>query len=243
LRLLNASNFTAYVLELSNGEPMTQIATESGLMPRAIRRRRIQIGPGERVEVIVDFRRFRGERVELLSVRRKKTGTLGQRIFNGPLMQFRVGKQATDTTSVPKSLRPLPSWVTSASPTPQHNWDISISSGFLPTWLINGKTFDPSRSEVTAQLDSTVTWQLRNRTAVPHVMHLHAADWYMLSRNGKRPPPEEQCLKETFLLDADESIVIAGRFSDYTGRYVVHCHMLDHEDHGLMSQFEVVERG
>ncbi len=244
LRLLNASNFTAYDLELSNGDPMIQVATESGLMPQALRRRRIRIGPGERVEVIVDFRRAKGSRVELLSVRRRgKGGSLEQRIFNGPLMQFRVGGRATDSTSVPARLRPLPAWVADAAPNPQHNWDITISSGLLPTWLINGKTFDPSRVETTAEVDSTVTWQLRNRTAVPHLMHLHAADWYMLSRNGKRPPPAERCLKETFLLDADESIVIAGRFSDYTGKYVVHCHMLDHEDHGLMSQFEVVARG
>jgi FtsP/CotA-like multicopper oxidase with cupredoxin domain len=73
-------------------------------------------------------------------------------------------------------------------------------------------------------------------------MHLHATDWYMLSRNGKAPKPWEDCLKESFLLEPDDEIVVAGRFSDYTGKYVVHCHMLDHEDHGLMSQFEVVDR-
>ena len=244
LRLLNASNFTAYDLELSNGDALIQIATESGLMPRALKRRRIRIGPGERVEVVVDFRKSEGDRVDLLSVRRRgKGGSLDQRIFNGPLMQFRVGRRAADTSSIPAKLRPLPAWVAGASPNPQHNWDISISGGLIPTWLINGKTFDPSRVEATAEVDSTVTWQLRNRTGVPHVMHLHAADWYMLSRNGRPPQAAERCLKETFLLEADESVVVAGRFSDYTGKYVVHCHMLDHEDHGLMSQFEVVAKG
>ena len=54
------------------------------------------------------------------------------------------------------------------------------------------------------------------------------------------PPPTRDCLKETFFLDPLESITIAGKVSDYTGKYVLHCHMLDHEDHGLMSQFEVV---
>jgi spore coat protein A len=241
LRILNASNFTAYDLELSNGEPMVQIATESGLMPRALKRRRIRVGPAERVEVVVDFRRSAGERVELLSVRKKPTGPLGERIFNGPLMQFRVGHRATDTASVPSQLRPLPSWVANASRTPEKNWDISISKGLVPTWLINGKTFDPSRSEATPEVDTTVTWQLRNRTGVPHLMHLHATDWYMLSRNGKRPPAYEQALKETFLLEPDDTIVVAGHFSEYTGKYAIHCHMLDHEDHGLMAQFEVVE--
>jgi FtsP/CotA-like multicopper oxidase with cupredoxin domain len=71
-------------------------------------------------------------------------------------------------------------------------------------------------------------------------MHPHHTDWLMLSRNGGAPPPHEACLKETFFLDPLDEIVIAGKMSDYTGKYVLHCHMLDHEDHGLMSQFEVV---
>ena len=243
LRLLNASNFTAYDLELSNRAPMVQIAGDSGLMPRPIKRRRIRIGPAERVEVIVDFRHFAGEHVELLSVAPKKTGgPLAEKVFNGPLMQFRVGRRATDATSVPSSLRPLPYWVANASPNPSKNWDISISSGLIATWLINGKTYDPARVDAQAELDSTVTWQLRNRTGVNHMMHLHHTDWYMLSRNGKRPKPWERCLKETFLLEPNDTVVIAGHFSDYTGKFVIHCHMLDHEDHGLMSQFEVVDK-
>jgi spore coat protein A len=241
LRLLNASNFTAYDLELSNRAPMIQIASESGLMPRPVKRRRIRIGPAERVEVIVDFRHAAGERVELVSVRgRKDTGALAEKIFNGPLMQFRIGRRAPDATSVPAQLRPLPAWVAQAPHAPQKQWEITISSGLIPTWLINGKTFDPSRSEAFPALDSTVTWELHNGTAVAHLMHLHHTDWYMLSRNGKRPRPWEDCLKETFLLEPDDTVVIAGHLSDYTGKYVVHCHMLDHEDHGLMSQFEVV---
>ena len=78
------------------------------------------------------------------------------------------------------------------------------------------------------------------------MMHPHHTDWYALERSQGSdppgpPPPEEDCLKETFFLDPFESITIAGKISDYTGKYVMHCHMLDHEDHGLMSQFEVVE--
>jgi hypothetical protein len=71
-------------------------------------------------------------------------------------------------------------------------------------------------------------------------MHMHHTDWYMLARNGRRPAPWERCLKETFFIDPGETILVAGHFSDFTGKYVIHCHMLDHEDHGLMTQFEVV---
>ena len=72
------------------------------------------------------------------------------------------------------------------------------------------------------------------------MIHIHHTDWYMLARNGKPPKPWEDCLKETFLVDPKETILVAGHFADFTGKYVIHCHMLDHEDHGLMAQFQVV---
>ena len=72
------------------------------------------------------------------------------------------------------------------------------------------------------------------------MMHMHHTDWYLLARDGRPPPPWEDCLKETFFLHPGERIRVAGHFADYTGKFVIHCHMLDHEDHGLMAQFEVV---
>jgi spore coat protein A len=107
--------------------------------------------------------------------------------------------------------------------------------------VINGRTYDPSFAEHSPEIDTTETWRLRNRTGVAHLVHLHGSDWYMLSRNGRKPPPHEQALKETFFLDPKDEVLVAGRFSDHLGKFVVHCHMLDHEDHGLMSQFEVTE--
>ena len=80
------------------------------------------------------------------------------------------------------------------------------------------------------------------RSRGAHVMHLHHNDWYLLARDGKPPPPWEDCLKETFFVFPGERILIAGRFSDHPGKFVIHCHMFDHEDHGLMSQFQVVRR-
>jgi len=242
LRLLNASNFRAYNLYLSGGVRMTQIATEAALMPRPLERRRILLGPGERVELVVDFSDARGGPVRLMSGKRRDgERSLGSRTYAGPLMEFRVASgRRVDRTSVPKRLRPLPDWVSEAPARPSHSWRVTVSSGFVPRWLINGDTYDPAYVDTTAELGEVVTWELRNSTAVAHLMHLHHTDWYMLSRNGRRPPPWERCLKDTFFLDPGDRVVIAGRMSDYLGKYVVHCHMLDHEDHGLMSQFEVV---
>jgi spore coat protein A len=240
IRVLNASNFRSYNLALSNGAPMTQIATESGLMPAPLQRKRILIGPGERVEVVIDFAPMAGKRVQLVSASRGGHKSLGSKPYVGPLMEFRVGDRLDDPSVVFPALRALPAWVADARPTPQKSWEISISKGLIPSWLINGKTFDPARSDAFPVLGSTETWEFVNRTKVAHLMHIHSTDWYMLSRNGKPPPPWEDCLKETFFLDPGDRIVVAGHFTDHLGKFVIHCHMLDHEDHGLMSQFEVV---
>jgi spore coat protein A, manganese oxidase len=242
LRVLNASHFRAYELRLSGGVPMVQIATDAGLMPRPVRRSRILLGPGERAEVVVDFAGARGEHVQLLSARRRHgPDRLGSTTYTGPLMQFRVGtRREPDRTSIPRELRPLPAWVAGASRQPSHVWRFTVGGGLRPRWLVNGRSFDPTYADASGRLGETVTWELHNQSGVAHLIHLHHTDWYMLSRNGRRPPPWEACLKDTFFLDPRERVVIAGRLSDYPGKYVMHCHMLDHEDHGLMSQFEVL---
>ncbi len=117
---------------------------------------------------------------------------------------------------------------------------ITLGGAFFPTWLINGKTFDPARADAHPVIGTTETWQITNKTKVTHFIHMHLTDWYMLARNGKPPKPWEDCLKETFVVDPGDTIRVAGHFSDFTGKFVIHCHMLDHEDHGLMTQFEVV---
>ena len=242
LRVLNASNFRSYELRLSGGLPMVQIATDAGLMPRPVRRSRVLVGPGERVELIVDFSAARGRHVHLLSARRQGgPKSIGSVPYAGPLMRFGVGmRREPDRTAIPRQLRPLPAWVAQAPRTPSHVWRVTVGRGLRPRWLINGRSFDPAYADVEVRLGETVTWELRNDSAAAHLIHLHHTDWYVLARNGRRPPPWEACLKDTFFLDPNERVLIAGHISDYTGKYVVHCHMLDHEDHGLMSQFEVV---
>lgn len=242
LRILNASQFRAYNLFLSNGARMIQIGTDSGLMPRPVRREEIVIGPAERVELIVDFGEARGENVELRSgPRHGARHPLGSHTYVGALMQFRVDSgRIPDRTRVPRRLRPLPTWTEHVSHKPDHTWRISIGGLFKTRWEINGRTFNPARADAHPKLGSVQTWEIVNHTGVAHMMHMHLTDWYLLSRNGKPPPPWEDCLKETFFLYPKERILVAGKMSDYLGKFVIHCHMLDHEDHGLMSQFEVV---
>ena len=163
------------------------------------------------------------------------------RSYDGPLMQFRVDSgRVADRTKVPARLRPLPGWTRHVSHRPDHTWNITVGGLFKTVWEINGKSYDPAYADTKVKRGETVTWELHNKTSVAHVMHLHHTSWYLLSRNGNPPPPWEDCLKDTFFLYPNERILVAGHLSDYAGKFVVHCHMLDHEDHGLMSQFRVV---
>jgi FtsP/CotA-like multicopper oxidase with cupredoxin domain len=223
---------------------MVQIGTDSGLMPKPVRRSHILLGPAERADVIVDFAGAEGESIELRSgPRHDGHDDPGSKPYVGAVMQFRVGSgRMPDRTRVPRRLRPLPAWTQHVSRKPDHTWAISIGGLFKPVWQINGRTFNPARADTTVTLDSTVTWELVNHTGVAHMMHLHHTDWYLLARDGKPPPPWEDCLKETFFVFPGERILLAGHFSDHLGKFVIHCHMFDHEDHGLMSQFEVVRR-
>ena len=143
---------------------------------------------------------------------------------------------------MPRRLRPLPEWAQAGAGRgePDQRWEITIGGGFKTNWLINGRTFNPAHAEAFPKLNTTEVWEIHNRTSVAHVMHIHHTDWYLLRRDGKPPPPWEDCLKETFFVYPDERILLAGHFADYTGKFVIHCHMLDHEDHGLMGQFQVV---
>ncbi len=242
VRILNASNFRAYNLRLSKGVKMVQIATESGLIPAPLERPEVLIGPGERVELVIDFAEARGKDVVLESTPRAGApGGIGSSAYKGPIMQFRVSDKAVaDDTSVPDQLRPLPDWTDSiTSPMTPFTWSVQ-GGNFGSPWKINGRTFDPAHVEQQVVVGDTVVWRVVNGTAAAHLMHFHQTDWYMLERNGSPPPPHENCLKETFFMDPGDTILIAGKLSDHLGKFVVHCHMIDHEDHGLMSQFEVV---
>jgi FtsP/CotA-like multicopper oxidase with cupredoxin domain len=241
LRLLNSSASSAYDVELSDGRPFVQIGTGDGLLPHPVVRQSILLGPAQRADVVVDFHGESGQDVVLQTVARTDAdaavGT-GSRI--GPLMQFRVRGTAKDDTHIPESL-PSPARIRIPHAVAKR-WTFSLGgnrrSGTF--WAINGKAFDPTRVDHTVRLGTTEKWVLRNTSDVTHYVHIHEEQWHTVSRDGRRPPPWERGLEDTWRLDPGEVVVVAARFTDYTGRFMIHCHMLDHEDHGMMAYYEVV---
>ena len=151
-------------------------------------------------------------------------------------MQFRVTRHVTDTSSIPSKLRALPKLDATSAVTRTFVFSRSRTTG---QWLINNQIFDPNRIDATPKLGTTETWTFKNGSSSNHVIHLHDVDQQLVSRNGVAAKPWER-MKESWNLAIGETIVLKVRFTDYLGKYVFHCHILEHEDDAMMANFEVV---
>ena len=240
LRLLNGSNFTSYTFQLSDGRPFVQIGTGNGLLPRPVVRQTILLGPAQRADVIVDFHRELNKRVVLQTVARTDNTHGGTDTPTSQIMQFRVVRTATDSTHIPTTLQARPHLDLPSRIAKTWNFNVAGNPSTGSYWTVNGKMFDPTRIDFTVRRGSTQIWRLNNKSTVTHYIHLHEERWRTVSRDGRRPPPWERGLEDTWKLDPGETVTVAARFTDYTGKFMLHCHMLDHEDHGLMAQFKVL---
>jgi spore coat protein A len=222
LRILNASNHRTYNLVLNTGDTFTQIGTESGLLPAPIARTEMRMGPAERLDVVVDFAGRLGQNLYLTDV---LTGI--------PLLEFRVTEHIVDDSSIPPTLRPVPDI---GEPTVTRNWSFDRTAGH---WTINGLRFDPNRIDAKPALGTTEKWAFSNPTNQAHTVHIHDVSQQCFSRNGGACYPYET-MKETWYLAPGETLEVKLKFTDHTGMYMLHCHMMEHEDDGMMTQFEVV---
>jgi FtsP/CotA-like multicopper oxidase with cupredoxin domain len=126
--------------------------------------------------------------------------------------------------------------------------DATNERSFVMSWshspgvfLINGKQYSEDRVDETVKKGATEIWEITNVSPVPHPFHAHAIQWQVLDRNGEEPTAAERGWKDTVLVNPGESVRIIGRFEPVNfGKYVYHCHILEHEDAGMMGLFEVL---
>lgn len=235
-RILNASNATSFRLALSSGRPLVQIATDGGLLPFPVNIKEIPLAMAERVEVIVDFSLYAlGTQVFLTDLNSK-----------GNVIRFDVLRKERDDTVVPQQLA-------QASPIPEH---LAVRTRTLvftrrpgpgpeSRWAINGKEFEADRPIADPHLGDVEIWRVLNHTffqglSIVHPVHLHLVNFQILERNGKPPLAHETGLKDTVALETGEEVRLIMRFGGYRGRYLLHCHNLEHEDRGMMARFDVV---
>ncbi|MDQ4098483.1 MAG: multicopper oxidase family protein [Actinomycetota bacterium] len=231
LRLLNAANHREFNLAFTPAVPTFQIATDGGLLPAPVPRPSTMfLAPAERIELVVDFSGVpQGSRIVL----RDTLGTAR----TAPVMAFDVTRAAADDSRLPGSLRPLPSF---PPPSRVRNFDLHFDEG-RQMWVINGKGFDPARVDARPRLNSTEVWQFTNLSDLMHPMHLHLAHFQILTRRGGAPPPAyEAGVKDTVAVGPFETVRVLASFTGFTGRYVFHCHRLEHEDWDMMGQMEVL---
>lgn len=106
-------------------------------------------------------------------------------------------------------------------------------------FFINGKEFDTDRVDVSPKLGTVEEWTLRNSTTEQHPFHIHVNDFRVLSIGGE--PYEAHGLQDTVILPPGKDVVVRIPFDDFTGKFVFHCHILNHEDNGMMAVVDVVE--
>jgi len=239
-RILNGSNARPYRLALSNGNPFTLIGTDGGLLPGPIAVSTLPLAMAERADVVVDFSRVPvGTTLFLQNAREKPE--LRQ------LMRFDVVRRESDDAKIPSRLSD-PGFLSRPTSATTRDWtfraSFSLRHGLSPImWTINGLPFDPDRSDARVPLGEIELWRVRNDGRVfgrPHPVHVHLAHFQILERNGKPPPAHETGWKDTVALDPGEEALMMIRFEQFRGRYLFHCHNLEHEDHAMMSRFDVV---
>jgi spore coat protein A len=245
-RILNGSGSRTYTLSLvppSGTLDFTVIGTEGGLLEAPISGvAELTIGPAERYDVIVDFSAFDAGDAILLE------NGAGAPFPGGPVdvtnvMQFRVGPSAGDTDPLPASLRDVEE-LPEASAAVTRYFTLRRQNNDAcggERWVINGLSWD----EITEfpELGTTEIWQFYNNSGVSHPMHMHLVFFQILDRNGGQPPPWERGWKDTVMVGPQETVRVIARFTDYKGKYPYHCHILEHEDHEMMRQFQTVDCG
>jgi spore coat protein A len=251
LRVLNAANGRNFLLSLSNGHPanetLHQIGTDQGLLPAPGPLQRVPLSPGERTDLIVDFSGMAGASPILKNDNRN-------------LMQFRVSQSGTrDTSSIPQILRPVPKIAESSAV--KTRWLTLVEIDDLVQrpvkMLLNNTEWHKPVTE-SPVLDSVEIWNLVNLIDDPHPIHLHLVRFQVLDRRAFNvnaywatgevkytgpvvlPEPGEAGWKDTVRADGRMVTRIIIRFEGFTGRYVWHCHILEHEDNEMMRPFEVV---
>jgi FtsP/CotA-like multicopper oxidase with cupredoxin domain len=235
LRLLNASNSRRYRIAMTvpNGPnlPLVQIGSDGGLLAAPVHHDAIEMAPAERFDVLVDF--------SVLPVGAEVTmanglGTGG----TGDVMRFRVVRKAPDDTAVPERLAEVERLSPPAGATLRTFRFSRGATGAHVGWTINGRPFAPGASQADSPLGETEIWRLV--TDVHHPVHVHLDPFQVLSRDGGRPGPYDTGWKDTVDLRPAEIVDIAVRFTDYKGKFVMHCHNLEHEDMAMMAAVSVV---
>jgi FtsP/CotA-like multicopper oxidase with cupredoxin domain len=238
LRLLNGSNARSYNFGFADYRDFALIGTDGGLLYRPGAVSRIPLTPGERAEIVVRIRP--GERAVLRSYPPELHGGALADRFNGgadrfDVLQLRAGAALSPSAALPSTL--------AAVELPDPAAAAKTRTFKLSGTRINGQDMDPSRVDATVVRGTTEIWEVTNADGAPHNFHVHDVQFRVL---GSAVPPHLSGRKDTIFVRPNTTVRLALRFdgvADANLPYMFHCHLLAHEDNGMMGQFLVVEPG
>jgi spore coat protein A, manganese oxidase len=248
-RLLNASVSRSYEYALSTGEPLQVIGTDSGLMPAPVWTPTLKHGMAERYEVIIDFEGYGvGQRIVLENHGPKNNVDFAS---TDVVMAFEVTGPAQDARNnvIPQDLNPdcAPMKLDPAKAAVTRLLEFKRQGG---DWTVNGLTWEDvinsgfRETVANPGLGAVEVWELRNKSnGWFHPVHIHQVDFKVLDRNGAPPRPYELGPKDTVYVGEGESVRVIADYGPNEGRYMIHCHNLVHEDHDMMTQYEVGSNG
>jgi FtsP/CotA-like multicopper oxidase with cupredoxin domain len=248
LRLLNASNAREYHLAFTDARAFQWIATDGGLLEAPVERRSLSLMPGERAEVVVDF----SDGGEALLFTRPDGNLPMMGMMGGrpgaplPVLAFEASAGTGAHRTLPRRLasheRPDPGRV-------ERVRRFSLDMGMMGMGMgrggrggdmfsINGRSFDMGRIDERVRLGDTEIWEVA-ADMMAHPFHVHGVHFHVIGRGGGAAGPADAGLKDT--VRVREPVRLLVRFTQPTrGRpYMYHCHILEHEDMGMMGQFTV----
>jgi FtsP/CotA-like multicopper oxidase with cupredoxin domain len=247
-RMLDGSNARMYLLRLSNGAPFLQIGADTWLLPFPIRRDRVFLSMAERADVIVDFAGLtQGTEVflENILVQDSGRGPGGDianpdvRIPGTPLVKFVVDGAAEGDLRIAASTGLRPNTPIGANEIVRtRTFEFNRSGG---AWQVNGRFYDEERSDANPRRGTAERWILKNGGGGWwHPIHIHLEAHQVQSFNGQPPAIFNSFKKDTTLLGPGDQAEVFIRFRDHLGRFVSHCHNIEHEDDRMMFRFDVV---
>lgn len=247
LRILNGSTARVYNLALTGGKPLIIIGSDGGLLRTPETVSSIILGPGERLDVLVDFSGTDiGKEIFLVSNKFSEFNVQGRQSFT--VIKFKVDRTVASEFKLPSTLSNIIELnAGQAVNTRSINIAQTVSDegghGGMGRHSINGRIFNMDRVDEVVSAGSTEVWELDNSEGDEiHPMHIHGVQFQVLERTGGRNQviASEKGWKDTILIMPKEKVRVIMTFPEYKGVFVFHCHNLEHEDDGMMVNYEIV---
>lgn len=222
-RVVNGSNATNYKIELG-GNDFYQIASDGGFLENSIQMKEIILSPGERAELLIDTKKLK--ETSYLTVNENKALEIRKNITKN----YEINK-------IPKNLVTIEDVII---PKNLNTREFNLKTSKMKN-TINNTLFDMSKTNFQVQKGTKEIWTIRNSEGhmdMPHPFHVHGAQFRVIERNGNNPPLNERGWKDTVNLNPGEEVKILIEFKT-NGLTVYHCHILEHEESGMMGQFKI----